>query len=203
MNTGTQAAKEAGNMVDLDCNPTKLIEIVEIGKQLLITRGSLTTFSHRQRRRQILRHHPGDVRGDLSGARRAQHHAAAFADSRAILSAVIFNALIIVALMPLALRGVQYRPAGAAGDAAAQPAHLRHRRHHRPVHRHQADRCRARRPCTWCDHDPPTPSPGVVLTLLLWSSRGCLPGTSPPSRSSFPAGQRHPDHPRRASDRAA
>ena len=63
MQTGTQAAREAGNMVDLDSDPTKLIEIVEIGKQLLITRGSLTTFSHRQRRRQIFRHHPGDVRG--------------------------------------------------------------------------------------------------------------------------------------------
>ena len=73
MNTGTQAAKEAGNMVDLDSNPTKLIEIVEIGKQLLMTRGALTTFSHRQRRGQVLRHHPGDVRGRafpaLHGAR--------------------------------------------------------------------------------------------------------------------------------------
>ena len=75
MNTGTQAAKEAGNMVDLDSNPTKLIEIVEIGKQMLMTRGSLTTFSHRQRRRQILRHHSGGVREHLSRAGRAQHHA--------------------------------------------------------------------------------------------------------------------------------
>ena len=77
MNTGTSAAKEAGNMVDLDSNPTKLIEIVEIGKQLLITRGALTTFSHRQRRRQVLRDHPGDVRGGLPGSGHAQHHAAA------------------------------------------------------------------------------------------------------------------------------
>ncbi len=113
MNTGTSAAKEAGNMVDLDSNPTKLIEIVEIGKQLLITRGSLTTFSHRQRRGQVLRDHPGHVRRDLSRAERAQHHAARDTPRSAILSAVIFNALIIIALIPLALRGVKYRPVGA------------------------------------------------------------------------------------------
>ena len=113
MNTGTQAAREAGNMVDLDSNPTKLIEIVEIGKQLLMTRGSLTTFS---------------IANDV-----AKYFAiipAAFAltypeletldvmhlatPSSAILSAVIFNALIIVFLIPLALRGVAYRPIGAA-----------------------------------------------------------------------------------------
>ena len=62
MNSGTQAAKEAGNMVDLDSDPTKLIEVVEIGKQLLMTRGALTTFSHRQRPGQVLRHRPGAVR---------------------------------------------------------------------------------------------------------------------------------------------
>jgi K+-transporting ATPase ATPase B chain len=113
MNTGTQAAKEAGNMVDLDSNPTKLIEIVEIGKQLLMTRGALTTFS---------------IANDV-----AKYFAiipAAFATTypvldtldvmhlatpqSAILSAVIFNALIIVALIPLALSGVPYRPLGAA-----------------------------------------------------------------------------------------
>ena len=70
MNTGTQAAKEAGNMVDLDSDPTKLIEIVEVGKQLLITRGALTTFSHRQRRREVFRHPAGAVRGRLSRPRR-------------------------------------------------------------------------------------------------------------------------------------
>ena len=113
MNTGTQAAKEAGNMVDLDSNPTKLIEIVEIGKQMLMTRGSLTTFS---------------IANDI-----AKYFAiipAAFvttypqlrvldimhltSPASAILSAVIFNALIIVALIPLALKGVTYRPLGAA-----------------------------------------------------------------------------------------
>ena len=109
MNTGTQAAKEAGNLVDLDSNPTKLIEIVEIGKQLLMTRGALTTFS---------------IANDV-----AKYFAiipAAFATTypvlnilnvmglatpqSAVLSAVIFNALIIVALIPLALRGITYRP---------------------------------------------------------------------------------------------
>ncbi|MGO9802479.1 MAG: potassium-transporting ATPase subunit B, partial [Steroidobacteraceae bacterium] len=113
MNTGTQAAKEAGNMVDLDSNPTKLIEVVEVGKQMLITRGSLTTFS---------------IANDV-----AKYFAiipAAFATTypqlnllnimrlsspnSAILSAVIFNALIIVALIPLALKGVKYRALGAA-----------------------------------------------------------------------------------------
>ena len=79
MNTGTQAAREAGNMVDLDSNPTKLIEIVEIGKQLLMTAGLAHHVLHRQRRGQVLRDHPGDVRGDLSRARRAQRHAAAVA----------------------------------------------------------------------------------------------------------------------------
>jgi potassium-transporting ATPase ATP-binding subunit len=113
MNTGTQAAKEAGNMVDLDSNPTKLIEIVEIGKQLLITRGALTTFS---------------VANDVAKyfAIIPAMFAVAFpqlevlnvmhlrSPESAILSAVVFNALIIIALIPLALRGVRYRPMGAA-----------------------------------------------------------------------------------------
>ena len=113
MNTGTQAAKEAGNMVDLDSNPTKLIEVVETGKQMLMTRGALTTFS---------------LANDVS-----KYFAiipAAFATtypqldaldimqlaspSSAVLSAVIFNALIIVVLIPLAIKGVAYRPLGAA-----------------------------------------------------------------------------------------
>jgi K+-transporting ATPase ATPase B chain len=113
MNTGTQAAKEAGNMVDLDSNPTKLIEVVETGKQMLMTRGALTTFS---------------IANDVS-----KYFAiipAAFATTypqldalnimrlaspaSAVLSAVIFNALIIVVLIPLAIKGVAYRPVGAA-----------------------------------------------------------------------------------------
>ena len=76
MNTGTQAAKEAGNMVDLDSNPTKLIEVVDVGKQMLVTRGALTTFSIANDVVEVLRDHSGRVRRDLSGAQRAEHHAA-------------------------------------------------------------------------------------------------------------------------------
>ncbi|MFE9178151.1 potassium-transporting ATPase subunit KdpB [Streptomyces sp. NPDC007126] len=112
MNTGTSAAKEAGNMVDLDSDPTKLIEIVEIGKQLLITRGALTTFSIAN---DVAKYfaiipalfaavHPGLDRLNIMGLS---------SPSSAILSAVIFNALIIVVLVPLALRGVRYRPMSA------------------------------------------------------------------------------------------
>lgn len=112
MNTGTSAAKEAGNMVDLDSNPTKLIEIVEIGKQLLITRGALTTFSIAN---DVAKYfaiipamfavaHPSLDRLNIMGLASPES---------AILSAVIFNALIIIALVPLALRGVRYRPMSA------------------------------------------------------------------------------------------
>ncbi|MGB7921849.1 MAG: potassium-transporting ATPase subunit KdpB [Pyrinomonadaceae bacterium] len=113
MNTGTQAAKEAGNMVDLDSNPTKLIEIVEIGKQLLMTRGALTTFSIANDVAKYFAIIPAMFAVafpvlnalNIMGLRTPQS---------AILSAVIFNALIIVALIPLALRGVKYRPMSAA-----------------------------------------------------------------------------------------
>ncbi|MFG2721861.1 potassium-transporting ATPase subunit KdpB [Streptomyces sp. NPDC048416] len=112
MNTGTSAAKEAGNMVDLDSDPTKLIEIVEIGKQLLITRGALTTFSIAN---DVAKYfaiipamfavvYPGLDKLNIMGLHSPQS---------AILSAVVFNALVIVALVPLALKGVRYRPAGA------------------------------------------------------------------------------------------
>jgi len=113
MNTGTQAAKEAGNMVDLDSNPTKLIEVVEIGKQMLITRGALTTFSIANDVAKYFAIIPAMLVGvfpviaplNIMGLR---------SPLSAILSAVIFNALIIVALIPLALRGVRFRPMGAA-----------------------------------------------------------------------------------------
>jgi K+-transporting ATPase ATPase B chain len=113
MNTGTQAAKEAGNMVDLDSNPTKLIEVVEIGKQLLITRGALTTFSIANDVAKYFAIIPAmflatfPMLGALNimGLRTPES---------AILSAVIFNAVVIVALVPLALRGISYRPEGAA-----------------------------------------------------------------------------------------
>jgi len=113
MNTGTQAAKEAGNMVDLDSNPTKLIEVVEIGKQLLITRGALTTFSIANDVAKyfaiipamLVTVFPVIAPLNIMGLQSPQS---------AILSAVIFNALIIIALIPLALRGVRFRPLGAA-----------------------------------------------------------------------------------------
>src|SRR5947208_11031721 len=113
MNTGTQAAKEAGNMVDLDSNPTKLIEIVEIGKQLLITRGALTTFSVANDVAKYFAIIPAMFAGALPVLGVLNIMRLRTPES-AILSAVIFNALIIIALIPLALRGVRYRPVGAA-----------------------------------------------------------------------------------------
>ena len=114
MNTGTQAAREAGNMVDLESNPTKLIEIVEIGKQLLMTRGALTTFSIANDVAKYFAIIPaifgmlyaenGEAQGPLSMLNIMQLHS----PYSAILSAVIFNAIIIVILIPLALRGVTY-----------------------------------------------------------------------------------------------
>ncbi len=113
MNTGTQAAKEAGNMVDLDSNPTKLIEIVEIGKQMLMTRGSLTTFSIANDIAKYFAIIPAAFVTTYPQLRVLDiMHLSSPAS--AILSAVIFNALIIVALIPLALKGVPYRPLGAA-----------------------------------------------------------------------------------------
>src|SRR5882724_11980562 len=113
MNTGTQAAKEAGNMVDLDSNPTKLIEIVEIGKQLLITRGALTTFSVANDVAKYFAILPALFAGAFPQLEVLNIMRLRTPES-AILSAVIFNALIIIALIPLALRGVRYRPVGAA-----------------------------------------------------------------------------------------
>jgi potassium-transporting ATPase ATP-binding subunit len=113
MNTGTSAAKEAGNMVDLDSNPTKLIEIVEIGKQLLITRGALTTFSIANDVAKYFAIIPAMFEGVIPGLAKLNilhlHSPAS-----AITSAIIFNALVIVALIPLALRGVRYRPSSAS-----------------------------------------------------------------------------------------
>jgi K+-transporting ATPase ATPase B chain len=113
MNTGTQAAKEAGNMVDLDSNPTKLLEVVEIGKQLLITRGALTTFSIANDVAKYFAIIPAMLLGTFPliaplNVMRLQ------SPTSAILSAVIFNALVIIALIPLALKGVKFRPLGAA-----------------------------------------------------------------------------------------
>ena len=141
MNTGTQAAKEAGNMVDLDSDPTKLMDIVEIGKQMLITRGSLTTFSIANDVAKYFAIIPAMFVGvfpqlkTLNIMHLANPHSA-------ILSAVIFNAIVIVALIPLALRGVKFRAMNAAVDPPPQHHDLRRRRDHRSVRRHQADRPR-------------------------------------------------------------
>jgi potassium-transporting ATPase ATP-binding subunit len=118
MNTGTQAAREAGNMVDLDSDPTKLIDIIEIGKQLLMTRGALTTFSLANDVAKYFAILPAlfaglavaNGKGPLAALDIMKLHS----PQSAILSAVIFNALIIVALIPLALKGVNYRPMNAA-----------------------------------------------------------------------------------------
>jgi K+-transporting ATPase ATPase B chain len=113
MNTGTQAAKEAGNLVDLDSNPTKLIEIVEVGKQLLMTRGALTTFSISNDVAKYFAILPAAFSGIYPDLASLNVMGLATPQS-AVLSAVIFNALIIVALIPLCLQGIRYRPVGAA-----------------------------------------------------------------------------------------
>jgi potassium-transporting ATPase ATP-binding subunit len=120
MNTGTQAAREAGNMVDLDSNPTKLIQVVEIGKQLLMTRGALTTFSIANDVAKYFAILPAMfgslylAKGAQAGPLAALNIMRLHSPESAILSAVIFNALIIVTLIPLALAGVKYRAVGAA-----------------------------------------------------------------------------------------
>jgi K+-transporting ATPase ATPase B chain len=113
MNTGTMAAKEAGNMVDLDSNPTKLIEVVAIGKQLLITRGALTTFSIANDIAKYFAIIPAMFMATYP-ALRGLNIMGLHTPQSAVLSAVIFNALVIIALVPLALRGVKYRPLDAA-----------------------------------------------------------------------------------------
>jgi K+-transporting ATPase ATPase B chain len=119
MNTGTQAAREAGNMVDLDSNPTKLIEIVEIGKQLLITRGALTTFSVANDVAKYFAILPAmfattyGTAADPTGPLDRLNIMNLGTPLSAIISAIVFNALVIPLLVPLALRGVRYRPIGA------------------------------------------------------------------------------------------
>ena len=113
MNTGTTAAKEAGNMVDLDSDPTKLIDVVRIGKQLLITRGALTTFSIANDVAKYFAIIPAMFQAAFPGLA-ALNIMGLHSPSSAILSAVVFNALVIVALIPLSLRGVKYRAAAAS-----------------------------------------------------------------------------------------
>ena len=121
MNTGTQAAREAGNMVDLDSNPTKLIEIVEVGKQLLITRGALTTFSIANDVAKYFAILPAifvATYAATSPGGKGPLHVLNIMDlgtpQSAIISAIIFNAIVIPLLIPLSLRGVRYRPIGAS-----------------------------------------------------------------------------------------
>ena len=160
MNSGTSAAKEAANMVDLDSDPTKLLEVIAIGKQLLITRGSITTFSIANDVAKYFAILPAmfvAVYPELS----ALNVMGLSTPQSAILSAVIFNALIIIAL---GAAGAAWRrlPCGTGQRAApAQPAHLRPRRDHRPVPRDQGDRSRRVRPPSCIgpidDHLPPPP----------------------------------------------
>jgi K+-transporting ATPase ATPase B chain len=120
MNTGTQAAREAGNMVDLDSNPTKLIEIVEVGKQLLITRGALTTFSIANDVAKYFAILPAIFATTWAVSPHGQSPLHVLnimnlgSPRSAVISAIIFNALVIPLLIPIALRGVRYRPIGAS-----------------------------------------------------------------------------------------
>ena len=171
MNTGTSSAKEAGNMVDLDSNPTKLIEIVEIGKQLLITRGSLTTFSIANDVAKYFAIIPAMFAGVFPGLDRLNVMHLESPES-AILSAVVFNALIIIGLIPLALRGVRYTPVRRRLDAPTQPGHLRPRRHRRPLRRDQAHRPASspRFPASAERHHPMSSPIVSPFARQLWAS---------------------------------
>ena len=139
MNSGTQAAKEAGNMVDLDSNPTKLIEVVETGKQMLMTRGSLTTFLDRQRRRQVLRHHPRGLRHDVSATRGAQRDA----PRKSLVGGAVrrdFQRAGDHFPDPAGTEGCEVPCRRRRAAAAPQPGDLRPGRRDRAVRRHQADR---------------------------------------------------------------
>ena len=149
MNSGTQAAKEAGNMVDLDSDPTKLIEVVEIGKQLLMTRGALTTFSVANDVAKYFAIVPALFAGTLPWLK-AMDVMNLHSPTSAILSAVIFNALIIPALIPVALKGRQVPAARRRRAAAQEPADLGPRRRNSAVHRNQAHRCRSGRDAHGC-----------------------------------------------------
>ena len=184
MNTGTQAAREAGNMVDLDSNPTKLIEIVEVGKQLLITRGALTTFSIANDIAKYFAILPAIFVATYAAAGESEGPLAKLnvmdlgTPQSAIISAIVFNALVIPLLVPIALRGVQL-PRGRRDRAAApQPADLRRRRPDRAVRRDQADR-----------PGRPQPARGVTgsstTNVVAWSGSDST-HTRPPLASTNP-----------------
>ena len=212
MNTGTQAAREAGNMVDLDSNPTKLIEIVEVGKQLLITRGALTTFSIANDVAKYFAILPAmfaatcAAAGQTKGPLHSLNIMHLGTPESAILSAVIFNALIIPLLIPLSLKGVALP--GDRGDGAAAPQHadLRPRRPDRPLHRDQADRPRRPQPAggvRWAGrrrmhrrarrirlarrHEPAAPRPSPKRSSGRWTrSTRRSAAAAPRSRSTGP-----------------
>ncbi len=169
MNTGTQAAREAGNMVDLDSDPTKLIEIVGLGKQLLMTRGALTTFSIANDVAKYFAIMPAMFVVLYPGLGALNVMGLASPKS-AILSAIIFNALIIPALVPLALKGVTYRPDGRRQTARAQSRDLRRRRPGRALHRHQAHRPGRHRHCTRLRRIPCT---RILLRAFVLRSACC------------------------------
>ena len=139
MHSGTAAAKEAANLIDLDSDPTKLLDVVEIGKRMLITRGALTTFSIANDVAKYFAILPGMLMAALPGLAALNVMELATPQS-AILSALIFNALIIPALIPLALRGVRFKPKRRRGYVSPQLAGLWSGRADCPVHRDQADR---------------------------------------------------------------
>ena len=158
MNTGTMAAREAGNMVDLDSDPTKLIEIVEIGKQLLMTRGALTTFSIANDVAKYFAIIPAMFVAFYPQLQ-ALNIMGLHSPQSAILSAIIFNALIIIALIPLALQRRALSRHRGRRSLAAQSSDLRPRRHCRAVHRHQADRHGA---------SPPSDSREDIMLKQIW-----------------------------------
>ena len=160
-------------MIDLDSNPTKLIELVEIGKQLLMTRGSLTTFSIANDVAKYFAIIPAMFAATYP-ALNALNIMRLHSPQSAILARVIFNALIIIALIPLALRGVRYRPVGRGRHPAPQFRHLRHRRRDRPLHRDQAHRCPPRLPAPGVTMIREHLRPAIVLTLLLCAITGLL-----------------------------
>ena len=197
MNTGTTAAKEAGNMVDLDSNPTKLIDVVEIGKQLLITRGSLTTFSIAN---DVAKYF-AIIPALFAGTYVFHHHRPLEAlnimhlhnAQSAVLSAVIFNALVIIALIPLALRGRQVSSDRFGVDPSSQRLDLRRRWCHRAVHLHQTDRPDPRRSSRLLKGNPnarPPSSiaghgsllPGLLRLRLRLRRHRSGPGTLPVPR---------------------
>ncbi len=181
MNTGTSAAKEAGNMVDLDSNPTKLIEIVEIGKQLLITRGALTTFSIANDVAKYFAIIPAMFAGVYPGLDKL-NIMGLHSPTSAISSAIIFNALIIIALIPLALRGVRYKPSSASalltrniwvyglGGLILPFARDQGHRPRHPVHPRSALTSPARRRLTCPPTFPPSSGSTSPRCGCCWSS---------------------------------